>query len=81
MQTFALFALSLVQELFVVVVVVFGLLVALSIMSGDLKLCRECVIVEFFKTSVLTGGTVLMSFFFFLIGFLHNLTNKMNVGE
>lgn len=26
---------------------VFRLLVALSIMSGDLKLCRECVIVEF----------------------------------
>lgn len=26
---------------------VFGLLVALNIMSGDLKLCRECVIVEF----------------------------------
>lgn len=43
-QTFALFALSLVQELFFSV---FGLLVALNIMSGDLKLCRECVIVEF----------------------------------
>lgn len=26
---------------------VFGLLVALNIMSGDLRLCRECVIVEF----------------------------------
>lgn len=26
---------------------VFGLLVALSIISGDLKLCRECVIVDF----------------------------------
>lgn len=49
---------------------VFGLLVALNIMSGDLKLCRECVIVEFIMTSFLTGGTLLMSSFFFFLNWL-----------
>lgn len=45
---------------------VFCLLVALSIMSGDLKLCQECVIVKF-KTSFLTVGNTanVLSFFFF----------------
>lgn len=48
-QTFCFFFFLhflLVQELFFFSVF-FGLIVALSIMSGDLKLCRECVIIEF----------------------------------
>lgn len=47
---FFVFALLLVQELFFppsFFFCVFCLLVALNITSGDLKLCRECVIVEF----------------------------------
>lgn len=41
-KTIALFANSLVQELFFF----FCLLVALSLLSGDVKLCQECVIVD-----------------------------------
>lgn len=54
--------------------------VALSIMSGDLNYIENVdFFFFFFLTSILTGGAQLMSSFF--IGFfLHNLTNKMNVG-
>lgn len=39
-------------------------------------------VIVVFMTSFLTGGTLLMSFLKFKkkFGFLHNLTNKMNVG-
>lgn len=58
----------------------FGLLCSTQHNVRRFKLHRECrLFFFFFLTSILTGGAQLMSSFF--IGFfLHNLTNKMNVG-